>query len=550
MGPLEIHQQDSIVERSYEEKKRFYLEFPSSETFFPFLVCVCLMACPLDSLAQFQRKIDSLQTLLVAKAGKDRCDLYYQMAYEAIDNDNRLAQKFANSSFLLARELNDDIRIVSNGRLLASALRRLGALDSALFIYELIIPLAEKKGYKDELRILYNASGVTYMYNGQYGQGLKCHLLSLRLNEEVRDSSMVSAALNNIGLIYYKLKNHQKARQYFAKCLSTAMLLKNSYFIQTSSLNIANTLAADNKLDTARIVLDFSKTYCQGKCGERFYMESKFVEGVIHFKTNCFEDAVNCFESSYRASLILKDDRYQLDNLAYLARVSIAENKAGLALSILRKSEKIIAQKSSFSLEALNCYLQFCKAYDLVKDYKSQVSYYQKYNSLRERVFNEEMIAALMQLEGEYMERENLQQISSQGQVISLKTEIINRQTITNMLMLVIVALLSILILLLFRSVQNKKNLNMQLEKCVQKRTLELSKSRNMVVTMSAGMEQRIEKASGQLTDAISRMNALSQLALNDINDERQREYVHYFKMISRQLEGTRKALTNNRHLV
>src|SRR5688572_25636576 len=96
----------------------------------------------LRALAANGQDIDSLKRLLKDASEAWRCDLLYELSYAYIDIDNYSALKYGRDGFRLSAALSDSARLVKTGRVYASALRRLHSIDSSIYLYRIILPMA------------------------------------------------------------------------------------------------------------------------------------------------------------------------------------------------------------------------------------------------------------------------------------------------------------------------------------------------------------------------------------------------------------------------
>jgi tetratricopeptide (TPR) repeat protein len=57
--------------------------------------------------------------------------------------------------------------------------------------------------------------GTSYTWKAQYDKALKNLFQSLEISQAMFDSTQIATTLLNIGLVYYKLKDPDKALEYF-----------------------------------------------------------------------------------------------------------------------------------------------------------------------------------------------------------------------------------------------------------------------------------------------------------------------------------------------
>ena len=141
----------------------------------------------------------------------------YQLAYEYIDVNNTLGLQYATSALREAGILGDSLRFVKAGRVKALAFTRLKLLDSAIYLSNIVLPIAERNGFADLAKSILNGLALAYTYEAQYDDALKYHFKSLQLREKSGDKPEIFIALLNIGFNYYKMEHYEKALSYYEK---------------------------------------------------------------------------------------------------------------------------------------------------------------------------------------------------------------------------------------------------------------------------------------------------------------------------------------------
>ena len=149
-------------------------------------------------------------------------------------------------------------------------------------------------------------------------------------------------------------------------------------------------------------------------------MQASLGYGLIRFYEESFLQAEEEFLESYKLSKSIVDDRIQLENIIWLSEIYIRKNKISVAEKYLKEAEQVILKKSPFNLELIGIYAQFFKLYQQNKNFEKVALYQEKYISMKESVFNEELTKNLMKTEAEYQERENRSRIESQNKILAL----------------------------------------------------------------------------------------------------------------------------------
>jgi tetratricopeptide (TPR) repeat protein len=106
--------------------------------------------------------------------------------------------------------MGDSLAIVRGGRMRANALTSMGRNEDAITILNTVLPVARRHAERQYIYIL-NSLALCYTNRGTYDKALDYHFQSLELREKEGDKGAMSVSYNNIGLVYFRIKNYEKA---------------------------------------------------------------------------------------------------------------------------------------------------------------------------------------------------------------------------------------------------------------------------------------------------------------------------------------------------
>ena len=154
------------------------------------------------------------------------------------------------------------------------------------------------------------------------------------------------------------------------------------------------------------------------------------------------------------------------------------------------------------------------------------MSFYQnKYISLKDSVFNDEVTKNLMTAEAEYQERENRSRIESQNKILALNEEVMYRQKIVNACFGAIAFLVIIISVILAKSNKHKQHRNELLDERVKERTRELEMNRDALQRAWQERDALISKASSDIQSSIATLKGLCFLGAREIDHPKANEY-------------------------
>lgn len=486
-----------------------------------FLVFVSFNAMSQD------HKIDSLKSLLPEKEGIDKAKVLYGLGRQYLRMDQNIAAIQASfEGYEIAKKLNDSLMIIENGRVVAIALRLHGEVDSAIGFFERILPLSRKYEYSVPHLSILNHLALAYTYTAKYDKALELHFQYLEGNRHNHNISGETIALNNIGLVYYKLKVYRKAKEFFSKTIFLKKKINDDYDLGPAFINLGLCDAYLGDYGNAKINVLKGIQVSRNNSSDYEIACGDFAMGVVCFGLKEYHNAERYFLKSYRLAKKENDQRFQFDNIDYLTQIYLMQNRISDASYCLSKAEEIIDAGAPYNLEMIKIYTRFFQMYNRTKNYEKVALYQQKYIQLKDSVYNEEFTINLMRVEADYHERENQAKIIAQEQVLRLKEEIINGQRILNIVASVLVLIVIAFTIMLWRNYTRKRKVNIMLDEKVKARTAELELSRNVLITTITNRNILLDRAVSDVKEALTTMQGLCVTGLKDIADPIARQYM------------------------
>jgi len=284
-----------------------------------------------------------------------------------------------------------------------------------------------------------------------------------------------------------------------------------------SPMNLSLCYSELNDFANAEIYLKESQEVCGAVCSDQSMAHIRFARGCIFLGLNQFEKAETEFLNSYRMSENINDSRMQLDNIYLLSEIFIKRKHMNKALRYLEQGEILIKRGIPFNLEMIKIYSRFAGLYWSIKKYE-KASYYQfKYIQLKDSIYNEALTTNLMRIEADYMRRENDAEIAERDEIIVLKEDIINRQHILN----IVTGLLGVIILafsiILYSNYQQKRNLNLMLDRKINERTRELETIHYKLLALKE-RDLMIRQFANRVSETISTIKGLCTIASREVS--------------------------------
>ena len=489
------------------------------------------------SFAQQQNKIDSLKLVINASSGIKKYDaLVSLLRLHGIVNENLEALTCANQAREIALQLSDTARIVQSNRIVGQLFNRLTMYKEAEEILLKILPIAKRHNLTEDYAKVLNNLAILYIYQqAKYDKALRLAFESLQIYEETNDYENKAFIIQNIGVIYYKLKNYHKGLEYFKRSILLRRKIRITQDIDIALVNISLCYINMGDFEKAKLYVDSAFAFCKiHLCHRRTIVDGYFSLGQSHLGLGELDTAEGYFLQSYALAIELNDVRFQLDNLELLSQIYLQQNRLDKAVYYLNRAEQAIGNNSSFDQESIKIYSLFSELYYKTKDYKKVAFYQQKYIDLKDSVYNEDLTTNLIKLEVEYQERENKARLASQEQMLAIKEEEIQSQKLLNVSVVGVVLVFLIVTITLIKSNRQAQEINKILDEKVREQTTALQQSYDALLRASKEKEILLQRTSSDIRNSIATLSGLCAVGLQDITDPDAKEYISKINFSSR----------------
>ncbi|MEI9920539.1 MAG: tetratricopeptide repeat-containing sensor histidine kinase [Bacteroidota bacterium] len=470
------------------------------------------------------RKVDSLKNQISTAKGHDLYLVYFAIANELFDVDNPQAVQYAEESFELAKQIGDSAAIVKSGRQYGQLLRRVDRLDDAINIFVEVLKISERNKVVAETKRILNALALAYNYKALYDKALDLNFKSLEIREKEGDKNEISAALNNIGLVYYKMGNTEQALDFFKQAIQAKLESKTAL---NPEIYINAGLAVEHLGDHSEAREYVRKGYeiCGDNCNDNIIAQGEFCLGLSYWNNKEFDRAQEHFQNSYKSSRKLGQGPLITDNLLHIGEVYMETHEYDSATKYLFEAEDL-ASASGYNQLLIYTYGRLSKLYQDKKDYENAAKYQARYIQLKDSIYSEELIRNLARVQTNYEERENIKTIAEKNQILSLTQQMVQRQREVYFFV-GLVAVLSILGTFMFlrysralsKAKQELSVMNQTLEKRVEDRTKQLQNVNNE-------LDNFIYKTSHDIRGPLASLKGIANVALLELKDEKAQDYL------------------------
>jgi tetratricopeptide (TPR) repeat protein len=463
----------------------------------------------LNQLAKEVRAIDLQKSLVY---GKEALQLATQLGQtegkaEALENLGMTyvsLTQYEDALFNLDQSLRH-FRIGQNNARLAQVLNRIGtthyrvgnyaeALRNLLDAKEKYQKLDDKLGSSKVLSNL----GLVYKEQGKFEQAELSYLDALQLSQRLNRQSEIGSQLNNLGLLYASQKKYEQALNKYQEALSIQNKLGDSKEIAYLYNNIAETYEAQNFFEQA---LDY-----------------------------------------YQKSLDLKQTNNDREGLATayinIARLYKKTNEPQKALEYAQKGLKLAEDISAKPL-LKDISLVLAELYANEPDYPKSLQYYRLHLAMKDSLYNKERIelaekiAAQITLKGEKLRNKDLlsenEKMLAEAEKQQGRYYVIRNST---WILGLIALLVCVLLVFMYRAINQRKKVNLQLEKTLSERNDHLEKLNQQLTKTNLELDNFLYKVSHDFKGPLSTLEGLTNLGMMDAKDESSARYFEMQKKV------------------
>ncbi len=422
---------------------------------FLFLLCLWWIA----SAAFAQRKtIDSLKTLLKQQPQADtlRVKRLAAIGFLERNSDIHYAQRCGEEALALADSLNYELGMAESYGLLGLLYYRQGLHELAISHHLNSLSLYEKLGVKKFIAYRYNDLANAYVEQEFYDKSLEFYSKSLAIKQEINDIDGVGTTLKNIANLYIKRKQYDSALHYATQAVPLADSAKNG----------------KTKADLLNFI------------------------GEIYLAQNKAALALSFFEKSLDARQAI-NDKFSIPRLLNNMGAVYAKRKDyAKALDYLQQAIKA-AQLIKGRVDLLKSYEYISNLYADQKNYEQAYFYERQVTLLKDTIFNEGNREKITTMQTFFDAEKHKTELDLVKKDQEIKQDKIQQQRLFLYLVVSAAFLLSIIILLQWKSMQNRKMTAQKLlmqnnEINEQRKLLEI---KNKDVKSSIEYAQRIQTA-------------------------------------------------------
>ncbi len=453
--------------------------------------------------------VDSLSSLLQQHSEDDstRVNLLNGISHALYRADRSRALKYAKEANDLSIQIN-----YLKGK--AQSFNLMGIYhsshDESLKYHKNALEAFKKLNDKKGMNKSYMNIGISYRRKGNYPKALEYYHNSLKISEELykrkalENSAILSGCYNSIGIIHLHQDNFAKALEYYQKSLKICKEFND----RLGELNCLNNIGVvyDRQGDSNTALEYYEKVlniYLKEEPSFKERIASSYYNvGLIYMRKGEHSKAYKY----YQQALIFAEEIGNKSITAYayqgMSKLAIAQNNVGEAFNYSKKAYNLA--KDGGELEQLKEIAQtLAETSNALGNYKDAFDYYVLYKAMNDSIFNESNIKEITALEYQYkFDKEKRESELIQQKKDAVRIEQAQKQRILLIASISGLVLMSLLVLIVLRSLMQKRETNEALatqQEQISERNSEL-----------VNMNQKIRAQSTELTYINQKLSELN----------------------------------------
>ncbi len=472
-----------------------------------------------------QNQIDSLEALLPSKEGLERVDILNELAFKYKYQSPDKGLDYANMAYTIALKENSKKDIARSLQSIGLNYLSMGEFQLTLENYQKSLKIYEELNDSSGICTSFNNISIVYNALSDYDMALKYSLKSLRISEKNPFSSLYIKTIGNIGNIYIKLNNYPEALKYIQEA------------IDLSDKSGVTSVLAHHLIALGEIYSyqkDYKKEKSAYKKALQLFKKEKNNLGITICLYNLggTELSLKNYDSAmeyYQEALILSE---QINDPVGVLLVNISfgfiykeQNQFDSALCYYNKAFELAVELDSKE-DKLKLYKNYSELYKAVGQFEKSLDYLEKFTSLKDSIFNESSSKQIADMQTKYnsekKEKENeLLRKNSEIQNLEIEKQTNLRNSFIGVSILVI---LMIIIILNRFSIKKKANQLLILKNKV------ISDQRDELKKSNSTKDKFFSIISHDLRSPFNSILGFTNLLVddyNEIDDTEKRELIH-----------------------
>jgi two-component system, sensor histidine kinase ChiS len=261
-----------------------------------------------------------------------------------------LAEAGLNRLEALWSELNSNLKIMLSRRIGVLKYRQ-GHFAHSMNYFKKANDLANAQNDNEMIAKTLSDIGTAAMAIGLYETALRSYVDSLTLKEKLGNQRGIAITLNNIGRVYHKMSQFDRAEVYFRRALAIYSALKQQSNVAHTRENIALILRENGSIKEAIELLLQSYTYFKSAKNSVAMFRVELLLSKIFIEDSQWDEARQWISLAKRSDQIIADSSHRVHLLLNQTKVYIYEDNEQVALQTIDQAFSIAQEQDNLELQ-------------------------------------------------------------------------------------------------------------------------------------------------------------------------------------------------------
>ena len=394
---------------------------------------------------------DSLKSALRTLTGRERLAALQALVNQIETKAPQEALKYAAEGIALAVQAGDQEAEAAFLSTTAFCYSLTGDFALALTFGQRTRVLAERLGNKDRMAKADGTLGSTYTFMGLYSKALEHHLESLRIREELHLETAALVSLNSIGTLYHHIGQYDRAIDYYQQMLRRMTQRPDtSRMVLLAQLNTAFAHYKRGRLREA-LAIDEGAVVRARRANNGTVAYAYFNLGIVHSDLRRYPEALKYLRLSL-AEYQAQDQKHgRVQVLNALGRMYSESGALAAALPPLRESA--VLSRQIYARDELKVSYELTAAvYERLGNVAEALRYYKLYTAAKDSIYNTQESDRLADVSMKFVTLQKDNEIESLKRERMISALELERKTLFQYILVVILASLAAIIATLHRS--------------------------------------------------------------------------------------------------
>ncbi len=273
-----------------------------------------------------QKKIDSLEQLLLTQTDTARAHTLYDLAYIYKYSEPQKAKKYIKEAILEATPKQSYV-LAPSLTLLGMFLKHEGEYKEALRVFLMALPLQKKTNNKVGLASLNNDIGLLYKNTGNFERALPYYNDALKICENIKMHKGSGMILNNIGVIYQELEKYDIAKPYYFQAIEKGKMIQDSSVFATAFGNLGEWHGIKKNYDSALYYSKMTLEIDEKQQNKDGISQSNLSLGTIYTQKKEYNKAKSYFDNALKIAFQIEAKPLISNTYNSLAKFYEVQNK-------------------------------------------------------------------------------------------------------------------------------------------------------------------------------------------------------------------------------